>query len=46
MGISTGSVQFITITDGGYGYTTAPTVTFSNPLLDNDFVIGSNYMDS
>ena len=36
-GIGTGSVQFITITDGGSGYTTAPTVTFSNPLLDNIF---------
>ena len=35
--IGTGSVQFITITDGGAGYTTTPTVTFSNPLLDNVF---------
>ena len=36
-GIGTGSVQFVTITDGGSGYTTTPTVTFSNPLLDNVF---------
>ena len=30
-GIGTGSLQVITVTDGGAGYTTAPNVTFSSP---------------
>ena len=39
--ISGGAVSAVTVSDGGEGYTTAPTVTFSAPA--SGFAIGPNY---